>query len=655
MDDRRRHVYIIGKSGVGKSVLLENMALDDVKEGRGVIVVDPHGEFADKMLACIPDERMDDVVVFDPADRAYPIAFNLLEHVEDDFKGMVASGFVGIFKKIFGYSWGPRLEHILRNTVLALLDYTNSTMLDIPRMLTEAGFRERVVEKVKDPVIKEFWINEFGSYDNKFRTEAVSPILNKIGQFLATATIRNIVGQPQSTLDIRNIMDNKQIMIVNLSRGKIGEDNSALLGAMIITKIQLAAMSRADITVDHRPDCYLYIDEFQNFATESFAVILSEARKYHLNLNIANQYITQMPEEVRDAVFGNAGTIISFRVGGTDADFLVKEYEPVFEQTDLVNLDKYHIYIKLLIDGISSPAFSAQTLPPIDVLTGNIEKVIELSRKKYAKTRAEVEQKIEDRTQAEIDMLKKETESFKKGGLEAILVKNKKGNKDNATNDHRRDSEKKDITRKKVDHKQTTKEQKQENESEKTIEKPKRTNSRDDSNKKEQKIDAQADDQSDDVEERERSPRYLKHQNIIGDKIYKEHTARGGIKWYVGEKIVPEELDDLGVTITDDAKMMMKLAKKVFPGSSRDSVNGDEKKKNKDRKDSKAEGGAERNSKKNMTAQIKPQLEKTSKDESQTSSQGKQNKEESKKDISGNDRKDEDKPNGMDEGKAIKL
>jgi hypothetical protein len=324
-DDRRRHIYIVGKSGVGKSVLIENMAINDVYKGSGVIIVDPHGELAEKVLACIPDERVNDVVVFDPSDREFPVAFNLLESVDDDFKSLVASGFIGIFKKIFGNSWGPRLEHILRNTVLALLDNPGSTMLDIPRMLTNSRFRDQVLENVKDPIIKEFWLNEFASFDSKFRTEAVSPILNKVGQFLASSTIRNIVGQTKSRINIREIMDQEKIMIVNLSRGKIGEDNSALLGAMMITKIQLAAMSRANVTVDKRPDCFLYVDEFQNFATDAFAVILSEARKYNLGLTMAHQYITQLPEELRNAIFGNAGTLISFRVGGADADVLVKE------------------------------------------------------------------------------------------------------------------------------------------------------------------------------------------------------------------------------------------------------------------------------------------------------------------------------------------
>lgn len=630
MDDRRRHVYIIGKSGVGKSVLMENMALDDVSEGRGVIVVDPHGEFADKVLACIPDERIDDVIVFDPADRAYPIAFNLLEHVEDDFKGMVASGFVGIFKKIFGHSWGPRLEHILRNTVLALLDYPDSTMLDIPKMLTEAGFRDRVVEKVKDPVIKEFWVNEFGSYDNKFRTEAVSPILNKIGQFLATATIRNIVGQPKSTLDIRNIMDNKKIMVVNLSRGKIGEDNSALLGAMMITKIQLAAMSRADTTVDNRPDCYLYVDEFQNFATDSFAVILSEARKYHLNLNIANQYITQMPEEVRDAVFGNAGTIITFRVGGADADFLVKEYEPVFEQNDLVNLDKYNIYIKLLIDGVSSPAFSARTLPPIDVLTGNVEKVIELSRQKYAKTRDEVENLINNRTKAEIEKLKEEAEAFKNGGLKALLMKDKKEVKPqrekiyNATNGSEGRSLEKNAIGADKD-KFRKEEAKVENNNHREGKDQKSLSETD----KDEKDQDGVRENNNEVK-KERKPRYLKHENIIGNKVYKEHTARGGIKWYVGENIVPEELEEAGITITSDGKKMIELAKRV-----------EEKHQNKNNK-KKTESFY------NANKSEKKKIETNNREEKKVNTTVRQEK---KTDQS---QKTNDL-NGMDEGKAIKL
>lgn len=534
IDDRKRHMYIIGKSGVGKSVFIENMAVDDVIQGRGVIVVDPHGELADKVMACVPEERIDDVVVFDPSDRGYPIAFNLLEQVDDDFKGMVASGFVGIFKKIFGDSWGPRLEHILRNTVLALLDYPNSTMLDIPKMLTDNRFRDKVVEKVKDPVIRDFWVNEFAQYDAKFRTEAVSPILNKVGQFLATSTIRNIVGQPKSKINIREIMDNEKIMIINLSRGKIGEDNSALLGAMMITKIQLAAMSRADVPVERRPDCFLYVDEFQNFATDSFAVILAEARKYNLALTMANQYVDQLPEEVRSAVFGNAGTIVSFRVGGTDADFLVKEFEPVFTTNDLVNLNKWTIYIKLLIDGVSSPAFSASTLPPVQSVSGSIDKIIEKSRKKYSAIRSEVEAKIAERSKEEEKELLAEAEAFRKGGLEALLAKNKPGE----------NSQK--FSRPEASAVQSEKLQ----ETTKPVESDKRESIK-----------------NEDIVEKKLAPRTFKFQNVIGNKIFKEQTSRGGLKWYVAEDIDRDKLKETGVEITPAGEKMIELAAKVHQGS----------------------------------------------------------------------------------------
>lgn len=568
IDDRKRHIYMIGKSGVGKSVLMENMAIDDVVSGRGVIVVDPHGEFADKILACVPDERMDDVVVFDPSDRGFPVAFNLLEMVDEDFKGMVASGFVGIFKKIFGDSWGPRLEHILRNTILALLDNENSTMLDIPRMLTDNRFRDRIVEKVKDPVIRDFWVNEFAQYDTKFRTEAVSPILNKVGQFLATATIRNIVGQPVSKINIREIMDQQKILIVNLSRGKIGEDNSALLGAMIITKIQLSAMSRADVAVDKRPECFLYVDEFQNFATESFSVILAEARKYNLSLTMANQYIEQLSEEVKSAVFGNAGTIISFRVGGTDAAFLVREFEPVFDANDMVNLDKFNIYIKLLVNGTSAPAFSAKTLPPVEKLTGNTEKIIELSHQKYSSDRAYVEEQISNRNAEEDKELRAEADAFKQGGLGALLTKRgvttaphqptaKVAEPVNYNRLYQPDAsvaktlpDKKDEEINSVpDSVDQTPEKEEKKES--VGESPILQNNNISNDVVEEKT------------ERKNKPRVFKYQNIIGDSIFKEQTARGGVKWYIGEDIDLEKYEELGVEITEEAKKMIDLAKKA--------------------------------------------------------------------------------------------
>ncbi len=577
-DDRRRHIYIVGKSGTGKSTLIENMAINDVMAGRGVIIVDPHGELADKVLACIPDNRVNDVIVFDPSDREFPVAFNLLESVNDDFKSIVASGFVGIFKKIFGDSWGPRLEHIMRNTVFALLDYPGSTMLDIPRMLTNSRFRDKVLEKVKDPIIKEFWLNEFASFDSKFRTEAVSPILNKVGQFLSSSTIRNIVGQSESSINIREIMDQQKIMIVNLSRGKIGEDNSALLGAMMVTKVQLAAMSRADTTIDHRPDSYLYVDEFQNFATESFAVILSEARKYNLNLTMAHQYIAQLSDEVKDAVFGNAGTLITFRVGGIDAEALIGEFAPVFETTDLVNLDKHQIYTKLLINGISSPAFSARTLPPVQKLSGNIDAVIKQSRDKYSNTRAAVQDSIMQRSRQEEEELKAEAEAFRQGGLEALLVKKPAGtplvqstessdeeehvpvpvkwiNPDNIPDGSQMDQNKKPD--------QPTPEPFPTTQAENPapIHQPSETTP--DKEVETKRPEAQAEDQSESEPKKPSGPRTIKYDSILNGRIYKERTARGGVKWYLGEEIDEEKLAKSKISLDDTARKIIELSKKI--------------------------------------------------------------------------------------------
>ncbi len=565
-DDRRRHIYLVGKSGVGKSVLIENMAINDVCKGSGVIVVDPHGELAEKVLSCIPDERVNDVIVFDPSDRDFPIAFNLLETVDDDFKGLVASGFIGIIKKLFDKSWGPRLEHILRNTVLALLDHPGATMLDIPRMLTNNRFRDNVLLNVKDPIIKEFWMNEFASFDNKFRTEAVSPILNKVGQFLSSSTIRNIVGQPKSRINIREIMDQEKILIVNLSRGKIGEDNSALLGAMMITKIQLAAMSRANVTVDKRPDCFLYVDEFQNFATEAFAVILSEARKYGLGLTMAHQYITQLPEELRDAIFGNAGTLISFRVGGADADVLVKEFEPVFTTNDLLNLEKFNIYIKLLVDGVAAPAFSAKTLPPVQRLTGNIQKVIEHSHATYSTRRVDVEEMISGRSTQEEHELKAEAEAFKKGGLEAILLK-KHDRPAPTTHTPVSAPVVTPITTHAATNTANTSISaaaplSQQIES-KTVVNLAAAEPEVASGSNQSNADVTTADSEVGEIEKKKEPRVIRYDNILHGKIYKERTARGGVKWYLGEEIDKEKIEKSGTIIDDNGQKIIDLSRKV--------------------------------------------------------------------------------------------
>ncbi len=395
-DDRRRHMYLVGKTGMGKSTLLENMVVEDIRAGRGVALVDPHGDLAEKIMEYIPSNRVNDVIYFNPADIEYPIAFNVVEQVEPHLRHLVASGLIGVFQKLWADSWGPRLEYILRNTILAILDYPGSTLLAATRMLSDKQFRKKVVEKIQDPVVKSFWVNEFAGYANNFASEAVSPIQNKVGQFLSSSLIRNIVGQVKSSINLREVMDEGKILILNLSKGRIGEDNSALLGAMIITKIQLAAMSRVNIREEERKDFYLYIDEFQNFTTDSFANILSEARKYRLNLIMAHQYIEQLGDTVKAAVFGNVGTLVVFRVGAADAEELVKEFTPVFLEEDLVNLPKYEMYLKLMIDGVASDPFSARGLPPLpkEEKMDNIEKVIKVSRERYANGREAVEDKI---------------------------------------------------------------------------------------------------------------------------------------------------------------------------------------------------------------------------------------------------------------------
>ncbi len=394
-DDRRRHIYTIGKTGMGKTVMLENMVIQDMRRGHGVAVVDPHGEFAERMLDFVPSSRINDVIYFNPSDLTHPIAFNVLERVDPEYRHLVASGLMGIFKKIWPDVWSARMEYLLNNAFLSLLEYPGSTLLGVNRIFVDKDYRKKVVDKITNSSVKSFWINEFARYPDRFREEAVAPIQNKVGQFIAIPLIRNIVGQTTSAIDMRDVMDNKKILIINLSKGRIGEDNSALLGAMIITKLQLAAMSRVDIPEGEREDFYLYVDEFQNFATESFANILSEARKYRLDLILAHQYITQMDEKVRDAVFGNVGTMITFRVGAADAEFLEREYEPEFMTNDLVNLSKYNIYLKLMIDGVTSNSFSAETLPPFPSPDSSYrEKIIRVSRERYGVPREKVEEKI---------------------------------------------------------------------------------------------------------------------------------------------------------------------------------------------------------------------------------------------------------------------
>ncbi|MCL2037619.1 type IV secretion system DNA-binding domain-containing protein [Candidatus Saccharibacteria bacterium] len=393
--DRSRHVYIIGQTGVGKSGLLELLALSDVFHNQGYAIIDPHGDFAIDNLKFIPSGRIKDVVYFNPADTAFPLGFNPMEVFDPSQKSNISSEIIGVLKRMFGDSWGPRLEYILRYTILALLDYPDTTMLDITRMLTDKKFREKVLAEVKDTVVLQFWRVEFASWNDKFVAEAIAPVLNKVGAFVANPIIRNIIGQPKSTFNIREIMDEGKILIVNLSKGLIGEDNASILGSFMVTKIQLAAMSRSDIeSVEDRRPFYLYVDEFQNFATDSFAVILSEARKYGLNLTVANQYVSQMSETVRDAVFGNVGTIIGMRVSAEDAPILATQFAPHFEALDILQMNNRAFVCSMMISGEKNPAFSGTTLklPPAQV--DYLQQIIENTRHNFSRPRQEVEEKI---------------------------------------------------------------------------------------------------------------------------------------------------------------------------------------------------------------------------------------------------------------------
>ncbi len=394
--DRGRHLYIIGQTGVGKSALLELLTISDIHSPYGFAVIDPHGDYANNILKRIPAERAKDVIYFNPADTDFPIAFNPMEVSDAKLKTHTASELIGVLKRMFE-SWGPRLEYILRYCLLALLDYPDSTMLDITRMLTDKKFRQDVISYIEDPVVKNFWTVEFASWNDKFAAEAVAPVLNKVGAFTANPIVRNIIGQPKSSFNIRQIMDERKILIVNLSRGLIGEDNAALLGALLVTKVQMGAMSRADIPAEERTPFYLYVDEFQNFATDSFATILSEARKYALNLTVANQYIAQMSTEVKDAVFGNVGSVIAFRMGADDARGMQRYFEPKFEEHDLVHMHNRNFVVSMTIEGEKAQAFSATTLNLPTEFSNQTEAIIEHSREKYAVIKSHIEGMVKDR------------------------------------------------------------------------------------------------------------------------------------------------------------------------------------------------------------------------------------------------------------------
>ncbi|MFW5703931.1 MAG: type IV secretion system DNA-binding domain-containing protein [Patescibacteria group bacterium] len=383
--DRRRHVYIIGKTGAGKSTLIANMAIDDIRKDRGVGIVDPHGDLCDTILDYIPKRRMEDVIYLEPFDLARPFALNVLEIKNPQHKHLVASGIVSIFAKLYADSWGPRLEYILRNVILTLIEVPGSTLVDILGILSNKNYRKKLVDQVTDPVVHNFWKKEFDVMPDRMRAEAVSPIQNKVGQFVSARMIRNIIGHSHSSIDLEEIMNKRKILILNLSQGKLGEDNASLLGAMIITQIQLAAMQRSFIAEEDRQDFMLYVDEFQNFATSSFVKILSEARKYRLCLNLTNQYIDQLDETIRNAIFGNIGTLISFVVGASDADILSKEYGALYSQNDLVSIGKHEVIMKISIDNMMSSPFPAKTLPLPALKNSNREKIIEFSKERYGR------------------------------------------------------------------------------------------------------------------------------------------------------------------------------------------------------------------------------------------------------------------------------
>lgn len=403
--DRSRHMYVIGMTGMGKSTMLENLAIQDIQSGEGVAFIDPHGGTAEKLLSYIPEHRMKDVVYFAPFDDEYPISFNVLEDVDPKRRHLVVDGLMSSFKKIFVDSDGKgtfsaRMEYILQNILQALLEYPNSTLLGVNRMLSDKDFRKKVVDNITDPSVKAFWVEEYAKYTDKFAAEAAPAIQNKVGQFTGNPSIRNLVGQPKSSFDIREIMDNRKILIMNLSKGRMGEGNSNLIGSMLITKMYLAAMSRADKTegeMRELPPFNFYVDEFQSFASDSFANILSEARKYKLNLTIAHQYVDQMSEKVKEAVFGNVGTMVVFRVGSADAEIFEKEFAPHFLLEDVVSLGQRQIYLRLMIDGVGSQPFSATTLPPIPMPEISYkQQVIDFSRMKFARKKEDVEKEIRE-------------------------------------------------------------------------------------------------------------------------------------------------------------------------------------------------------------------------------------------------------------------
>ncbi|MBX7208659.1 MAG: type IV secretion system DNA-binding domain-containing protein [Verrucomicrobiaceae bacterium] len=392
--DRRQHVYVIGKTGSGKSTLLRNMIIQHVFAGDGVGLIDPHGDLAEDILDHVPPWRADHLVYFNPADTDFPIGLNPLANVMPDDRHLVASGVVAAFKSIWADSWGPRLEYTLHNAVASLLHCQNTSLIGINRLLTDPSYRAWVVRQIDDPFLRDYWTQEYESYDPRFLREIIAPIQNKVGQFMLSPIVRNILGQVCSKVSIPFVMDNERLFIANLSKGKLGHDKSNLLGSLLTTQFQLAAMARADTPEHERRDFYLFIDEFQNFSTDAFASILAEARKYRLSLTLSHQYVDQLSLPVRQAVFGNVGTMIAFRVGHADADALHFEFGEEFVPSVFVDLNRFEIIARLLENGSNTQPFRGRTMPPIDERVGRREKLIARSRERFATPRAEIEAKL---------------------------------------------------------------------------------------------------------------------------------------------------------------------------------------------------------------------------------------------------------------------
>ncbi|NMC35678.1 type IV secretion system DNA-binding domain-containing protein [Candidatus Beckwithbacteria bacterium] len=418
-NDRNRHLYIVGKTGMGKSKLIELLALSDIYNGYGLCLIDPHGDLAGEVLHFIPQNRVGDVIYFNPADLDRPIGFNPLECHSPEAKDQVVTGFIGIFKKLFAHNWTNRLEHMLRFIVLALVEAGDATVIDIVRLLTETDFRHDVIAKVQNPVVKNFWTHEFAAWNEKFDNEAIIPIINQVGQFIANDYIRYTVGQKRSGFDFYQAMQNHKIVIVNIAKGKLGEENTALLGSMLVSKIQEATMARVSLAEADRQPFYLYVDEFQHFATEAFNQILSEARKFNLSLTIAHQYLDQLSEPIRKTVFGNVGSFVSFRVGPEDARFLAKEFTPGIKTDDLINLNVRDIYTKISIDGKSSTPFSAKTLDMPQVQKSFASEIIELSRQNYGVPRSQINRSLQE-NQETINLIADETQ-FKPSFEEPLI------------------------------------------------------------------------------------------------------------------------------------------------------------------------------------------------------------------------------------------